>query len=122
MQYITDNSVKQFKKHLQNEEKSEATIEKYIRDITCFKNSIGDKPVIKDEVLRYKQELIVKFAPASVNSIISSLNSFFEFMEWYGLRIKSLKVQKKIFSEESKSLTRKEYERLKAMYEMGLLD
>ena len=63
-------------------------------------------------MLQYKDYLISKFAPASVNSIISSLSHYFSFNEMYDLRVKSLKIQKQIFATKEKELTRQEYERL----------
>ena len=52
------------------------------------------------------------YAPASVNSAISSLNSFFSYMDWHDIRIKALKIQRQIFSSKDKELTKTEYERL----------
>ena len=63
-------------------------------------------------MLEYKAEIVEKYAPASVNSILASLNSFFNQNELYGLRIKNLKIQKRIFCQSEKELTKPEYERL----------
>lgn len=62
--------------------------------------------------MEYKRKLILKYAPASVNSAISSLNSFFSYNEWYDLKIKSVKVQKQMFINADKTLTKPEYEKL----------
>ena len=53
-----------------------------------------------------------KYAPTSVNSIISSLNSFFTFIEKQELKIKSVRLQRQIFSIEQRDLTKQEYKRL----------
>ena len=50
--------------------------------------------------------------PASVNSVLSSLNSFFDYNEWYGCKVKPLKIQKQIFASKDKELSKAEYERL----------
>lgn len=63
-------------------------------------------------VLAYKSYLCEHYAPASVNAILSSLNSFFNFMEWYDLRVKNLKISKQIFVSADKELTKAEYQRL----------
>ena len=73
---------------------------------------LSGQEVTKILVLEYKKELCEKYAPASVNSVISSLNSFFTFMEWHEIRIKALKIQRQIFSSIDKELTKAEYERL----------
>lgn len=112
MRKITINIVEEFKRYLICEEKSDATIEKYIRDISAFMEWLGDEELNKNIVLEYKNFLINNYAPASVNSMLSSINCFFEHFEWYELRVRSLKIQKQIFSDKSKELTKAEYERL----------
>lgn len=105
-------TISDFKQYLLNEEKSTATINKYLHDVKDFINWVSGKIIDKTMVLQYKDYLISKFAPASVNSIISSLNHYFSFNERYDLRVKSLKIQKQIFATKEKELTRQEYERL----------
>ncbi len=112
MKKITKNLLEKFKEHLLNEEKAEATIEKYIHDVQVFMHWLDGVEITKMTVLRYKQELIEKYAPASVNAALSSLNSFFSFNEWYDCRVKALKIQKQIFVSKDKELTKSEYERL----------
>ena len=112
MKKITNTQIKQFKNYLTEEEKSSNTIEKYIRDVTTFSAWLNGKEVTKQAVLQYKKELIEKLAPASVNSVLSSLNSFFAFNEWHDCKVKNLKIQKQIFSSNEKELTKQEYERL----------
>lgn len=112
MKKITNELILSFKNYLTEEEKSENTIEKYIRDISFFMVWLCDREVTKILALEYKKELCEKYAPASVNSVISSLNSFFAFMEWHDIRIKALKIQRQIFSSKDKELTKAEYERL----------
>lgn len=112
MRKITGELISDFKTYLINEEKSIATIEKYLRDITAFMLWLGVRSVEKNVVLEYKTVLIEKYAPASVNSILSSLNSFFNYNEWYDCQVKIIKLQKQIFSSEKKELTKAEYEKL----------
>lgn len=112
MRKITIELVREFKEYLTNEEKSMATLDKYIRDITVFMRWAEDRMLSKGIVVEYKQELIEKYAPASVNSIISSLNSFFVYKEWYDLKVKSVRIQKQIFANKDRELTKAEYERL----------
>ncbi len=112
MRKITNELITKFKEYLINEEKSAATLDKYIRDITVFMYWSNSQELSKSIVLEYKQEIIKKYAPASVNSIISSLNSFFVYNEWYDLKVKSIKIQKQIFADKDKELTKAEYERL----------
>lgn len=112
MRKITANMIEKFRKYLLNEEKSAVTVEKYIRDVKSFKKWVDGREIVKAEMLLYKEHLIELYAPASVNSILSSLNSFFGFNEWYDLRVKNVKVQRQMFVSADKELNKSEYERL----------
>ncbi len=109
----TKKLIGKFKQYLIEEEKSGATLEKYLRDVTAFFSWCVGSKVDKMTVLRYKEHLIESnYAPSTVNSVLSSLNSFFEYNEWHGLRVKMIKIQKQIFAERNKELTKSEYEKL----------
>ena len=112
MKAINEKTLKSFELYLYEEEKSDNTIEKYMRDIRFFCQWLGGKGVDKSVVLSYKKELCEKYAPRSVNSILSSLNALFMYMNWYDLKVKTLKIQRQIFAESEKELTKAEYERL----------
>ena len=114
MRIITTEAILHFKNYLIEEEKSENTVEKYLHDITAFAGWLCNRQATKALALEYKGELCQRYAPASVNAAISSLNSFFAFMNWYDMRIKALKIQRQIFAERDKELTKAEYERLLA--------
>ena len=112
MKKITNELIENFKIDLIEEEKAQATIEKYIRDILAFVKWLSGRTVEKQTVLEYKQKLIEKYAPASVNSVLSSLNRFFAFAEWFNCKVKSIKIQKQVFAKQERELTKKEYDRL----------
>ena len=112
MKKITIEKMEKWREYLMCEEKALATVEKYIRDVGFFKDWLNGESVSKTLVLKYKKELTEKYAPASVNAALSSLNSFFIYNEWYDCKVKALKIQRQIFAERSKELTKGEYERL----------
>lgn len=109
---ITDDLIQKFKNFLINEEKASATLEKYMRDIKAFSKWMSGCEIDKRKVLDYKEYLISTFAPASVNSVLSSLNVFFVFNNWFEMKVKMLKIQKQIFAQKDKQLSKTEYERL----------
>lgn len=109
---ITDEIVQEFKHYMHEEEKSDNTIEKYMRDILLFHKWLGGRAVDKSVVLEYKKELCDRYAPTSVNSILSSLNALFIYMNWYELKVKTLKIQRLIFADKNRELTLSEYKRL----------
>lgn len=112
MKTITRELVKEYAKRLIEEEKAEATTKKYIHDVARFAERLGGRAVDKAITSEYKRYLIENYASSSVNSKISSLNNFFAFNEWFDCKIKSVKIQKRIFSPKEKELTKAEYERL----------
>ena len=112
MMKITMNLILRYKDYLIDEEKSEVTIEKYIRDIKTFYEWMKDRELTKTVVLEYKSKLVEEYSPATVNSVLAALNGFFTYNEWYALKVKSLKLQRQLFCQSEKELTKAEYERL----------
>ncbi len=101
-----------FRSYLENEEKSATTIHKYMRDVKAFFAWLKKKEIEKSDVLAYKAWLMETYALSSVNSILSALNAFFSFQEWCEMRIKTVKIQRRIFAREEKELSKAEYARL----------
>ena len=112
MKTITNEIIKKFELYLYEEERSGNTIEKYMRDIRFFREWLQDRNIDKSAVIEYKKELCKRYAVKSVNSMLSSINTFFVFMGWYDLKVKTLKIQWRIFADMSKELSKTEYERL----------
>ncbi len=112
MKAVTNEIMQEFKNYLYEEERSAHTIEKYMRDIRFFREWLGNKSVDKSTVLAYKKALCEKYAPKSVNSILSSLNALFAFAGHCDLRVKTLKIQRRIFADKEKELSKAEYEML----------
>ena len=108
---ITAKTVVGFKEHLILEERSTATVEKYIRDVKKFALYAGGE-ITKETVIDYKKYLQAKYAVRSVNSMLASINSLFAFLGWHNLKVKALKLQQKVFCPEEKELTKAEYARL----------
>lgn len=112
MKQIDCDTLKGFREFLFAEEKAPATIDKYLRDISAFAEWSLGKELTKSVVLEYKAYLTEILAPTSVNSVLSSLNSFFIYKKEYSLKVKLIKIQRQIFVNREKELTRNEYERL----------
>lgn len=110
---LTSEAVQNFKKFLREEEKSENTIEKYLRDVRAFAAYSGGAEVTKEVVVSYKNKLLSEsYAVRSVNSMIASLNSLFSYLNWTDCKVKSIKLQRQIYCPEEKELTKAEYMRL----------
>ena len=109
---ITAKMIAEFKEHLIVEERSEITVEKYIRDVKAFAKYAQNNAVTKETVIAYKKHLQENYAVRSVNSMLASINSLFAFLGWHDLKVKSLKLQQQVFCPEEKELTKAEYARL----------
>ena len=109
---ITEDIIMKFREYLTLEERSDATVEKYNRDVKAFSEFAGDNEVVKETVIEYKNRLKNNYAIRSVNSMLASINSLFAFLGWHDLRVKTIKMQRQIFCPEEKELTREEYKRL----------
>lgn len=104
--------VQNFESYLRNEERSEATVEKYVRDVRFFEAFVGNAEISKQIVLEYKNRLIERYAVASANSMIAALNCFLRFCGWHDMCVKQFKVQREAYCSEEKELSRAEYTRL----------
>ena len=122
-----NEEIKIFEMRLKEEEKAENTISKYLRDVKEFytwlasrgepNNRRGCKPcepvLTKEALLTYKESLkLSNLKTSTINSKISALNAYFNYMRNGTLKLKLLKCQKSLFSSEEKELTRYDYKRL----------
>ena len=105
-------TLKEFENYLINEERSKATVEKYMRDVRAFLAYATEEKLDRQTVLNYKSKLGESYAIASANSMIAALNCFLRFCGYYGLCVKQFKVQRQVYCSEEKELTREEYVRL----------
>lgn len=113
MELTADKTImERFESRLKEEEKSRATIEKYLRDAKAFAAFLGDAPVTKDAVIRYKSRLSENYAVASANSMLAAVNSFLRFLECADCVVRTFKVQKAVFRSRELELSRNEYVRL----------
>lgn len=109
---MSEGEIEFFREKLAEEERSRATIEKYIRDVKAFWQYAGSGPgVCKETVISYKNYLMERYAAASVNSMLAAVNCFFKRLGWYDCVVKSLKVQREAFRSHDRELTREEYYR-----------
>ena len=110
---VTGKQVEEFLAYLVREEKSERTVEKYGRDVRAFCAFLPvGKAVEKERVLAYKEHLVKRYAPSSVNSMLAAVNSFLGFLGREDCRVKKLKIQRRAFCPADRELNRAEYLRL----------
>lgn len=110
---ITEEIISAFRKTLIEEEKAQATVDKYLRDVAAFAEFTNAGEVTKDAVISYKLKLSGKgYAPRSINSMLASLHKFFAVLGWTDCKVKTVRLQRQAFCPEEKELSKAEYERL----------
>lgn len=110
---LSEEIIHAFHKYLVLEEKSTATVEKYLRDIRAFHLFVDRQTVTKEQMMAYKKVLVEKgYAVSSINSMLASLNSLLDFLGWSDCKVKNIKTQRQTYCTEEKELTKAEYFRL----------
>lgn len=110
---ITGEQLRAFGQRLAWEEKSLSTIEKYLRDAAAFTAWLDGRAASKEAAGAWKAALLeAKLAPATINVKLAALNRFFVFLGWPAFRVKPLRIQRQLFRDDSRELTRPEYLRL----------
>lgn len=105
-------AIKSYGAFLYEWEKEESTIHQYICNLHKALLYFGDIELTKTALIEWKEHLAKEYAPASVNTILAALNGFLKFMGWDDLKVKPLKIQKTLFTDGSRELSREEYARL----------
>lgn len=109
---ITAEDLESYRNNMLENEKSTATIEKYIRDILAFCRWNQNQSINRIQILEWKQYLVSLYAVSSVNSMLAALNSYFRFKGWEQLRVKPVRQQKQLYRETERDISRCEYMQL----------
>ena len=111
---VTSALIEGYLTYMREQERSDATIKKYTHDLRELCTYMNGAMLTKAVLISWKNELVSRYAPATVNSALTAVNGYLRFYGWEGLAVKKLKIQKALFADESRELTRKEYARLVA--------
>ena len=110
---ISRDQIEGFARMLRREELRESTIENYLRHVAALGAWMGDAPVTKERVAAWKESLLEGGrCPGTVNSMLVSANRFLAFLGWGDCQVKALRVQRQLFRENRRELTRGEFDRL----------
>lgn len=115
MEHIIDEKrIELFRRELYREEKKENTIEKYTRDLRKLEKYLAGRPVIKENMIQFKEQLQVcgQYEISSINTYLAAANHFCDVMGWKDAKVKLLKKQRELYEPERTYLTKKEYEKL----------
>ena len=106
--------VQAFAAYLQTAEASGATVEKYRREAARFCVWLSGREVSRELASAYKTAVAGERSAAGINGAVAALNALFAFLDRGECRLKSVRVQRPAFRDESRELTEGEYRRLLA--------
>ena len=110
---VTKEEIRQFSDALAEEERSAGTIEKYVRDVRRFAVWLDGEEVSRERTAAWRDGLLERgYAPVTINSMVAAVNQFFAVLGWEECKVKALKIQRKLFRDDRRELTREEYQRL----------
>ena len=110
---ISENSVQQFADRLEREGRSRGTAEKYLRDVRRFVLWLHGRELTRELAAAWREHLVQSgYAPVTVNSMLSAVNHFLRFAGREDCKIRFLRIQRRVFREQDRELTRADYRRL----------
>ena len=109
---ITEETLAAFARQLGEEERSPATLEKYLREVRQFAAFLGGREVTRDLAAAWREELSARQSPATVNGKLTALDRLLAFLGWEDCRVKHLRVQRQLFRDSARELSREEFARL----------
>lgn len=110
---LTAEHIAAYGRYLKQEERAPTTLEKYLRDVRAFALWLDGRPVTKEAVTGWKERLLAeRRTPSTVNAALSALNGLFRFLGWEGYRARFVKVQRQLFRDPARELSRTDYDRL----------
>ena len=112
---ITKTTIEQFEAYLHKEERSNGTVDNYIRNVRELAAWLAGQAVTKEQLVAWKDALQAKrLQPTTVNAKLAAIGCFLRVMGWQDCQVRFLRVQRRVFREREKELTREEYEKLLA--------
>lgn len=112
MNTITNSRLQAFKENLIINEKSQATVSKYMLALHRLAKFLNGGAITKARLLQFRESLLAAYKAQTVNGFLSAINAYLDFFDLRECRVKFLKVQRRSFLEEEKELTQCEYKRL----------
>lgn len=109
---LTQEAIEQYIAYLREQERADNTVNKYKHDMDTLYKWLDGGALTKGKMIEWKEHLVAAYAAASVNSMLAAVNGFLDFMAWRELTVKPLKIQKFLFCDEGRELTKDEYVRL----------
>ena len=110
---VTESDIMAFRGWLEREERSRGTADKYTRDVRMLARWLKGQDISKYLVMKWKESLLsAGYAAVTINSMLVAVNQFLHFLGLDDMRVKTLRIQRRMFRSRERELTREEYGRL----------
>jgi len=97
---------------LEKQEKSAATVQQYTHAVQLVEAFLDGAEATKEALIDWKNQLKAQYKVSSINAFIAAVNGFLKLMGWDDCTVQALKTQKETFCDESRKLTKEDYEKL----------
>lgn len=112
MSIITQSTLSSYRRRLYDDEKSKATVTKYVFSIKRLSDFLSGREINKELLLQYRDKMLNIYKAQTVNANLSAINSYMDFCGLPQMKLKLLKVQRQVFLDEARELSEEEYRRL----------
>ncbi len=110
---MTQSMLEGFLNFMKREEKSSRTIRKYRRGLEKLLAFSKGRGLKKETMIAFKEMLCRQgYQARTINGFLAAANGFLKFLGLNGARVKTCRIQKKAFRQESRELSKEEYQRL----------
>lgn len=109
---VTKENIEAYCAALHAAERAGSTIVKYRRELNQLAVWLAGRPASQARLTEWKAALAAQgYAPCTINAMLAAANGFFGYMGWE-IHLKLLKIQRRLFRDTARELSRAEYERL----------
>lgn len=109
---VTKEHIEAYCAALHAAERAGSTIVKYRRELNQLAVWLAGRPTSQERLTEWKAALAAQdYAPRTINAMLAAANGFFRYMGWE-IHLKLLKIQRRLFRDTARELSRAEYERL----------
>lgn len=110
---VDERSLEMLESVLEAEGRTSGTKENYLRAARSLMRWLGEGRVVEGSVTAWRDSLLERgYAPATVNAMVAGANKLMRANGWDSCVARPLKLQRRLFRDESRELTRAEYARL----------
>ena len=104
--------LREYKFYLTENEKSHATIQKYVHELVWFLQFLNGEEITKAKMLEYRERLQNQNQARTVNAKLSAIHSYLDYRGLTACKVRFLKIQRVMFVDDSRNLNEAEYRRL----------